>query len=92
MLPLGTNSLSNTAVSESAGSRSNRCNSVVLPEPRNPVINVTGVKPGEALAKPAFHRGDQFRVERIARPAKQPLGRRPEMSEVIDDLGLAGRG
>jgi hypothetical protein len=42
------------------------------------VINVIGVKSGGASAKLAL--GDQFLVERIARPAKQPLGRRPEIA------------
>ena len=78
--PISPNSLINTAVSDSAGSRSSRCNSVVLPEPRNPVINVTGVKSGSASAKLALHQRDQFRVERIAGPAEQPLGGGPEMA------------
>jgi hypothetical protein len=55
-----------TAVSDSAGSSSSRCNSVVLPEPRKPVINVTGVKSGEVSAKLTLHEGDQFLIERIA--------------------------
>ena len=36
------NSLINTAVSDSAGSSSSRCNSVVLPEPRKPVADLPG--------------------------------------------------
>jgi hypothetical protein len=48
------------------------------------------VKSGKVSAKYAFHRADQFLVKRIARPPKQPLGGRPEMGEVVDNLGLAG--
>src|SRR5437764_13312564 len=80
--PIEPNSFRNTAVSDSAGSRSSRCNSVVLPEPRNPVINVTGVKSGGGSGKLAFHYGDQIRVERIARPAEEPLCGHPQMHKV----------
>src|SRR5882762_173887 len=86
------NSLIKTAVSDSAGSSSSRCNSVVLPEPRKPVISVTGVKAGEVSAKLTLHEGDQFLIERIAGPTEQTLGGHPQMREVIHDLGLAGCG
>jgi hypothetical protein len=56
------------------------------------VISVTGVKSRKAADKLAFHCGDQLGVERIARPACQPLGGRPEMAEIVDDLGLSGCG
>src|SRR6202047_4861287 len=84
------NSLINTAVSDSAGSSSSRCNSVVLPEPRKPVINVTGVKSGGASAKLTLHAGDQFLVQRIARPADEAFGGHPKRRKVIHNLGLAG--
>lgn len=35
-----------------------RCNSVVLPEPRKPVISVTGVKSGGVSAKITLHESD----------------------------------
>src|ERR1700736_3391052 len=88
--PISPNSLIKTAVSDSAGSSSSRCNSVVLPEPRKPVISVTGVKSGALSAKLALQAGDQFLIERIAGPAEEPLGGHPQMREVIDDLGFAG--
>ena len=56
------------------------------------MISVTGVKSGGASAKLALHQRDQFRIERIAGPAEQPLGGHPQMREIIDDLGLAGGG
>src|SRR5712671_2003981 len=86
------NSLINTAVSDSAGSSSSRCNSVVLPEPRKPVINVTGVKSGGVSAKLALHEADQLLIKGIAGLSKEPLGCYPQMREVIDDLALAGCG
>src|SRR4029077_5707311 len=93
--PMSPNSLINTAGWDSAGSSSSRCNSVVLPEPRKPVINVTGVKSGGVSAKfgsarIVLHPGDQIRVERITGPAEQPLGGNQEMRQIVDDLGLAG--
>src|ERR1700730_18016579 len=86
------NSLINTAVSDRVGSTSSRCNSVVLPEPRKPVINVTGVKSGGISAKLTLHEGDHFLIEGIARSAEEPFGGDPQMREIIDDLGLAGGG
>ncbi len=38
------NSFTSTAVSESCGAASRRCNSVVLPLPRKPVITFTGIE------------------------------------------------
>src|SRR5207245_7932514 len=90
--PMSPNSLINTAVSDRAGSSSSRCSSVVLPEPRQPVINVTGVKSGGLSAKLALHEGDKLLIERIAGPAEEPLGGHPQMHEVVDDLSLAGCG
>jgi hypothetical protein len=69
-------------VSDSAGSSSSRCNSVVLPEPRKPVINVTGVKWGEVSAKLTLHEGDQFLIERIAGPAEEALGGHPQLQRL----------
>jgi hypothetical protein len=50
-----------------------------LPEPRKPVINVTGVKSGGASAKLTLH-------------PEQAFGSHPQMRDVIHDLRLAGRG
>src|SRR5258707_14069728 len=83
------NSLINTAVSDSAGSSSSRLNRVVLPEPRKPVINVTGVKSGGVSAKLALHEADQLLIKGIAGLSKEPLGGHPQMRKVIHDLGLA---
>src|SRR3984893_3991488 len=91
-MPISPNSLINTAVSESAGSSSSRASSVVLPEPRKPVIKVTGVKSGIVSAKLTLHERDQFLIERIAGPADEALGGHRQMREVIDDLSLAGCG
>lgn len=64
-----------TAVSPSAGSASRRRSSVVLPEPRNPVSSVTGVKAGkiEMAETPSPMTGiqsiEKFARQRIAGPA-----------------------
>src|SRR6516165_9408280 len=89
--PISPNSLINTAVSENPGPRSNRCRTVVLPEPRKPVIRVIGVNSGTASVKLGLQPGNQILVKRIAWPANEPLGRRPEMREVVYHLGLTGR-
>src|SRR6516162_2270538 len=86
------NSLISTAVSENPGSRSNRCKSVVLPEPRKPVIRVTGVNSGIASAKLGLQPGNQILFERIARSANEPLCSCPEMRKVVDHLGLPSCG
>src|SRR3954467_2864751 len=88
--PISPNSLISTAVSDSLGSSNSRCSSVVLPEPRNPVINVTGVKSGSASGKFTLHQRDQLRIERIAGAPQKALGGGPQMQEIVDDLGLAG--
>ena len=49
------------------------------------------VNSGIASAKLGLHPGNQILVERIAWPANEPLGRRPERREVVDHLGLTGR-
>src|SRR3954469_5195792 len=90
--PISPNSLISTAVSDNLGSSNSRCNSVVLPEPRNPVISVTGVKSGSTSAKLAFHHSNELRIERIAGAAEKPFGCHPQVCEIIDDLGLAGGG
>src|SRR5882757_2767019 len=87
--PISPNSLISTAVSASAGSASRRCNSVVLPEPRKPVIRLTGVKTGSAMK--TLQPDDEVGIERIAGPAQQLLGGGPQMTEILDQLGLAGR-
>src|SRR5690606_34764703 len=69
---------------------SRRFSSVVLPEPRKPVRRWTGVKAGMSAIAHAFHARDQRGVERIAGPAGEALGGRPEMAEVLDHLALAG--
>src|SRR6185437_10844604 len=81
-----------TAVSPSAGSASRRRSRVVLPEPRNPVRSVTGVKAGTSLTMAGIQLLDQFARERIAASAAQLFGHRPEMTKVLDDLALAGEG
>src|SRR3984893_17179694 len=91
-MPISPNSLINRAVSDRAGSSSSRASSVVLPEPRKPVINVTGVKSGSVSAKLTLHERDQSLIEWIAGPAEEALGGHPEMREIIDDLGFAGCG
>src|SRR5258708_20358488 len=81
-----------TAVSPSAGPASRRRSSVVLPEPRNPVRSVTGVKAGMSSTMVGIELLEKFARERIAEPAAQLFRRWPEMAKVLHDLALAGEG
>src|SRR5260370_27941748 len=81
-----------TAVSPSAGSASRRRSSVVLPEPRNPVRSVTGMKAGTSSTMAGIELLEKFGRERIAESAAQLFRRWPEMTKVLDDLALAGEG
>src|SRR3954454_10749172 len=59
-----------TAVSWSAGSRSSRARSVVLPLPRNPVTIETGVVAARSLTRSDFHevaRDDDLSREMLPR-------------------------
>src|SRR5438067_8840207 len=76
-MPISPSSLTITAVSPMSGWRS-RCEiSVVLPLPRKPVTTVSGVLSAK--------RPDQLGIERVERPAGEPLGLLPEHPQVGDD-------
>src|SRR5581483_6302742 len=78
-MPTSPSSFTITAVSPSAGCSSSREISVVLPLPRKPVTTTTGSF--DASGKRAHELG----VERIERPACEPLGLHPQRPEVRDD-------
>ena len=50
------------------------------------------MKAGMSLTMAAIQLLDQFVRERIAASTAQLFGHRPEMTEVLDDLALAGEG
>src|ERR1700722_16566759 len=90
-MPTSPNSLMMTAVWPKAGSARRRRSNVVLPEPRNPVSSVTGGKAGISSAIIDAETRQHVGGERVAEPPGQFFRRRPEMSEILDDLALAGQ-
>src|SRR5215211_1131628 len=89
--PTSPNSLTRTAVLAIDGSDSTLARRVVLPLPRKPVTTVTGrLVSLSSMIPSVMRRGERFTqsgVQGIRRPARQLRRRRPQRTEILDQLG-----